>query len=368
MEGPAVNNPEVKHTDPERAVPVNSTTVDSQLDGDTTIAIVEFYSSGCPVCAGLTWVIDSLAVTFGDSVLVGASNADTDTLWQHYGVSTVPTYILFIAGEEQGRYSFAENKPDVYDSLAARIRELIGGTFTPDTGDTVTVTDPANYITLDESSFDTTVLRKDVTALVFFLAPDDAPCITMDSVMNEIAPLFEERAVIAKVITWENPALCDRYGVSLVPQFLFFKDNTLREEHYLTGIVPGDTLIAHLEALLAEAPVDAPVLLDNGIFNDSITSDGRVAMVDFFSPTCPHCLHMDPIVNDLADSMASEALIAKVNVLENDSLVAAFGLIGWPTFIFFNNGVEYSRIEGSTTFTELAETIRSGLTGAHGKQ
>ena len=364
MEGPTVVNPDDGHgTGPELAVPVTSATVDSLLAGDSTIAIVEFYSEMCPVCTSLIWVIDSLVTAVGDSVLVGASNADTDTLWKRYSVTAVPTYILYKAGTEITRRSFGKNEPQVYDTLASLIRQLIDDTFVPDTGDTGIPSDtvPANYLTLDESSFDTTVLREGVTALVFFLAPGGAPCITMDSVMEEIAPLFEERAVVAKVNAWENPALCTRYGITVVPQFFFFKDSIHREEYHLTGIVPGDTLIAHLEALLAESPVDTPVLLSADTFDDSVTANGRVVMVDFFSPTCSYCVTMDPIVEKLADSIGTEALIAKVNVLENSSLVSAFNIMQWPTFIFFSDGTEYERKSGLFTVDELAATIRTGL-------
>ncbi|MBN1756742.1 MAG: thioredoxin family protein [Chitinispirillaceae bacterium] len=364
MEGPAVVNPGDEHINkPEKAVTVGSSTIDSVLAGDSTLAIVEFYSEICGVCGSLRWVIDSLAVTFGDTVVVGANCIETDSLWKRYSVTSVPTYILFRAGEETARCSFSENEPQVYDSLASLIRQLIEGTFVPDTGDTDTIVDtiPPNYLQLDESSFDTTVLRKGVTALVFFLAPAGAPCIAMESVMWDIAPRFDGRAVIAKVHAWETPALCDRYGINFVPQFFFFKDSIHREEYHLTGIVPGDTLIAHLEALLAEVPDNAPVLLNSDTFGDSVTTDGRVVMVDFFSSSCSYCSAMNPIVDALSDSIGTEVLIAKVHVPENDSLSFALNITQLPTFVFFNNGVEYERKIGLFTIDQLAEVIHVGL-------
>jgi thioredoxin 1 len=366
MEGPSVTVPDPggnHDTGPEHAVPVTSATVDSLLAGDAAIAIVEFYSPLCGACASLAWVIDSLAVTFGDSVMVGASDITTDTLYRQYAVKTVPTYLLFKAGEEQARCSFGSSEPQVYDSLTTLIDELIAGTLVSDTTDTTDTVDtvPENYLQLDESSFDTTVLRTGVTALVFFQAPAGVPCIAMDSVMRQIAPRFKDRAVIATVYAWENPALCERYGIEFVPQFFFFKDSIEREEHHLTHTLPADTLIAHLEALLNGSPVATPVQLDSTTFYDSVTTNSRIALVEFFSPTCSYCVLMEPIVAELVDSLGNRALIAKVNAPENRTLGSALGVTGWPAFIFFDNGTEYDRIVGLADFAELAEKLRYAL-------
>jgi thioredoxin-like negative regulator of GroEL len=91
-------------------------------------------------------------------------------------------------------------------------------------------------------------------------------------------------------------------------------------------------------------------------------------MVEFFSPTCGACISVTDVVEALADTFAGTAMVAKVKVLENDSLVQAFGVTGWPTFIFFSGGIEYERFLGGTSFDILAAIIRTGLDGPVGKK
>ena len=356
---------------PQHATPVTVSDIDTRLSEGDSIAIVEFYSEKCPVCTSLIWVIDSLHAVFGDSVVVGANNTDSDTLWKKFSVMTVPTYVLFRSGVEVTRYSFVQNEPQVYEFLAGQITGLVEGTITPDTGDTGTPPDtatPANYLTLDETNFDSAVLRSGTTALVFFLYAGGAPCIKMDTVMRQIAPLFDGRAVIAKVHAWDESSLSDRYGISYVPQFLFFKDGYLHEEARRGGVVEKDSLIALLEALIAEPPLDKAVILDGTAFRDSIQVEGRVAMVEFFSPFCHTCNLMSGVVIALADTFHTRAMIAKVNILENDSLTTAAGISIIPTFIFFKNGEMYDWKTGELPFDELATAIRTGLDGSIGKR
>ena len=185
VKGPTVVNEDNSHV-PEIAFAVNLANVDSLFDS-SRFAVVEFYSSHCSVCANLLWVIDSLAGRLGDSVLVGANNIDADTLWKRFSVNSVPTYIFFKDGAEITRRSFIENKPQVYDTLATLLRDLMQGVVNPDTGDTVSPSDtttPANYITLDVETFDTTVLRTGRVAMVFFLYAGGTPCIYMDSLSS----------------------------------------------------------------------------------------------------------------------------------------------------------------------------------------
>jgi thioredoxin 1 len=344
---------------PDSAVVVTIDNLDSLLDS-RQFAIVEFYSSGCPVCASLVWVIDSLAETFGESALVGANKTDDDTLWERFSITSVPTYVLFNGGEEVTRRSFTENKPEVFDTLKTLLSSLMSGTLTPDTVDTGSLADtttPPNYLTLDTLTFDTTVLRDGRVAMVFFLYAGGAPCIYMDSVVKKIAPSFENEAVIAKVHAWEQKPLSERYDIYSVPQFLFFKDSALVEQR--SGIVPGDTLTAILGRLLE--PAAAPATLDAGNFDSLVTISGQIAMVDFYSPLCPACRIMDDTVAVVARQYNNRALVGKVNVDENDSLRRAHNVNSWPTFVFYDGGTEYERMVGIVSPDSLGAALERGL-------
>jgi thioredoxin 1 len=123
--------------------------------------------------------------------------------------------------------------------------------------------------------------------------------------------------------------------------------------------------VGNPDRLIADTSHGSVVALDKNTFYDSIKADGRVAMVEFYSPTCPACMSMEEIVAALADTFNGTAIIAKVNVLTEDLLLDAFGIYCWPTFVFFKNGAEYTRTIGVTTIDTLTAAIRGGFkTGA----
>ncbi len=463
LKGPSAVE-EKPHNVPEKAVQVVASDFDSKIAA-SRVAVVEFFSGKCPVCASLAWIIDSIYTVFGEKAFVGANNTDKDTLYRRFSIHTVPTYIFFKDGQEATRRIFTKNDSSVFDTLAAILEGLLADTISPDyltldessfdsvvlrkgttvmvyfhcsengscvsmdsvvralvpvfegraivarvrilenpvicdrygitdipqvlffkdsvyredlrfagftDGDTLAAvlerllseTPLPEYLTLDESSFDSVVLRKGTTAMVYFLYPFGAPCIYMDSVVRLLAPRFEGRAIVAKVHAWDNMTLSERYEIDFVPQFLFFKDSVLREDLRLTGIVDGDTLAARLERLLSETDFDRVVMLNKSNFADSVNIEGRVAMVDFFLSTCHTCQAMSATVAELADTFYGTALIGKVDCNIEDSLDDAFGVQWVPTFIFFKGGAEYYRCTGTVTFDTLAAKIREGLATA----
>jgi thioredoxin 1 len=339
------------HT-PQSAIVVTQDNFDT-LFSRGGVGVVEFYSAHCPVCTSMVWVIDSLAGVFGDSMLIGASNTETDTLWKRFAVQSVPTYLFFKNGVEVTRRSFTGNAPAVYDTVAAHMRTLRASSIIHDTI-------PANYLTLDTTSFDTTVRRTGRVAMVFFFNPDDARCIHMDSVVKEIAPRYINTAVIAKVLyTGEMSGLAMKFGIDSVPGFLFIKDSLIVEDCH--GIIAGDTLRAVLDRLLA--PTLEPVALDTSNFNALINIPGSIAMVDFYSPLCGSCQGMIPVVARLAYRFDGRALVAKVNIDEQDSLKTRFTIEWWPTFVFFKGGTEYQRVIGTVPEDSLAAVIERGIKG-----
>jgi thioredoxin 1 len=343
---------------PDGAAVVTILNADSLLNS-RRIGVIEFYSARCPVCAGLTWVIDSLSNDFSDSVFSGANNTDDDTLYKRFSISSVPTYILFKDRAEITRRSFTENKSWVYDTVASLLRGIMRGII-PDTSDTVSPPDtapPANYLTLDTLTFDTTVLRTGRTAMVFFLDAGGAPSVYMDSVVSAIAPFYKNRAIIAKVHAWEQMPLPERYGINRVPWFLFFKDSALVESK--SGSIDGNALRATLDRLLA--PAAAPVPLNGTNFDSVVSVPGRIAMVDFYSPLCPACRIMEDTVSSLAVKYNGKAAVCKVNVDISDSLRMAHNVSMWPTFIFYDGGAEYDRIAGIVPEDSLAAVLDRGL-------
>lgn len=76
---------------------------------------------------------------------------------------------------------------------------------------------------------------------------------------------------------------------------------------------------------------------------DSAAKDGHPVFVDFYADWCGPCQVAAPIVDSLADEYKGKAVIAKVNVDENNDLSGEHGVMSIPTVVIFKNGEEVDR-------------------------
>jgi thioredoxin 1 len=115
----------------------------------------------------------------------------------------------------------------------------------------------------------------------------------------------------------------------------------------------------------AKAPglPEGVVMLDKKNFSGMIAVPSRVSVVDFFHPGCPPCMKMESIVQRLGVRFKGRALIGKVNVDTDDSLINAFPVIPTPTFLFFNRGRLSESIRGIFKEDSLAAMIDSLIAG-----
>lgn len=243
--------------DPEPVVPSDSVVIitsgnfDSLVADSGVAALVEFYSPGCPICAGMAWVIDSLSTVLGDSALIGASNTDSDTLWKRFSITTTPSYVLFRNGTEMTRRSYASPDSSALDTLAWLLRQMIAGTLMPDTADTSTQpmdTIPAGTIVLDKSNFSEMTEVAGRVSLIDFHSPLCPTCQSMDSIVANLAVRYEGRALIGKVNVLTDDTLQVAFAIQAWPTFVFLKSGT--EVRRAAGVTPSATLDRILDSLV----------------------------------------------------------------------------------------------------------------------
>ncbi|MGL4209076.1 MAG: thioredoxin family protein, partial [Candidatus Adiutrix sp.] len=74
-------------------------------------------------------------------------------------------------------------------------------------------------------------------------------------------------------------------------------------------------------------------------------------------PWCGPCQAVGPILEELAVEYKGRLLVAKMNVDENQSIPARFGVRSIPNMVIFKGGEEVARIIGSRPKSDLKETI-----------
>jgi len=100
--------------------------------------------------------------------------------------------------------------------------------------------------------------------------------------------------------------------------------------------------------------------LNDANFDQIINSDKPV-LVDFWAEWCGPCKMIGPVVEELAGDYEGKAVIGKLNVDENPSVTARFGVRSIPTLLVFKGGREVDRIVGVQPKSEIARRVERAI-------
>jgi len=81
-------------------------------------------------------------------------------------------------------------------------------------------------------------------------------------------------------------------------------------------------------------------------FDDTIKNATVPVLVDFFAEWCGPCKMAAPVIEEIAMEYADKAILAKVDVDQENALAGRFGVMSIPTMIVFKGGEEVDRQTG----------------------
>jgi len=91
---------------------------------------------------------------------------------------------------------------------------------------------------------------------------------------------------------------------------------------------------------------DAIRTVSGDSFNSVVLQAAGPVTVEFMSYSCAHCRAVESALQQVALRVTPEQQICRVNVAQEPTLAAQYGVHGTPTLVAFMNGAEVGRVEG----------------------
>ena len=92
-------------------------------------------------------------------------------------------------------------------------------------------------------------------------------------------------------------------------------------------------------------------------FDEALTANQGLMMVDFWAEWCGPCRAIAPVLEDLTRESAGTVTLAKVNVDENPGLAARYGIRSIPTILLVKQGKVADQVIGAVPKTQLKKKL-----------
>jgi len=92
---------------------------------------------------------------------------------------------------------------------------------------------------------------------------------------------------------------------------------------------------------------------------DQVKSQEKPVVIDFWAPWCGPCRTQGPILEQVSDRVGERAIIAKVNVDEEPTLAAPFGVQAIPTLVILKGGKVVQRYVGVQQADTLVQAVEA---------
>ena len=104
-----------------------------------------------------------------------------------------------------------------------------------------------------------------------------------------------------------------------------------------------------------------PMNVTDSSFGREVMQYPGVVLVMFWSPRCPYCRQLAPVIDRLAPEFAGRARIAKFDVDQNRIVPSQFTVSGVPTTMIVKHGKVLHRLTGVVSKEELIREVEAAI-------
>ncbi len=103
------------------------------------------------------------------------------------------------------------------------------------------------------------------------------------------------------------------------------------------------------------------VVVNDSNWEDEVINSDVPVLVDFWAPWCMACKMIAPIVEEMSDEYSGKLKVGKLNVDENPSTAAKYGIRNIPTVLLIKNGDVAEKVVGVVGKDKLTEAVDAVL-------
>ncbi|MCC8096479.1 MAG: thioredoxin [Tannerellaceae bacterium] len=94
---------------------------------------------------------------------------------------------------------------------------------------------------------------------------------------------------------------------------------------------------------------------------EELVNSGKPMVLDFWAEWCGPCRMVGPIIDDLEKEYAGRVTVGKMDVDNNNDVVAQFGIRNIPTILFFKDGKVVDKQVGAAQKAAFVEKVEALL-------
>ena len=96
-------------------------------------------------------------------------------------------------------------------------------------------------------------------------------------------------------------------------------------------------------------------------FEKEVLKNQKPVLTDFWASWCAPCRQLAPILEEIAEEMKDQIVIAKHNIDDHPNQPTRFGVRGIPTMLLFKNGELAGTQVGVTTKSNILNFIKKNI-------